>query len=121
MGGRERKIEFVSDKDIQKRVNGLINTDEMVAARGGDYLISFPKLLELSDQEQLFIDLLKGKKEMKRILIANKETTKKLQEKLNNYWQPHESNDENYNEISGKHDLFELHLKSFTALRTNWS
>lgn len=104
MAKEGRKNEFVSNKDIRKRVGGIVNTDAMVSERGGDYFIPFPKLLELGDQEQLYIDLLKGKKKVKRDLIACRETAKKLQQKFHNYWETHKYNNENYDEISGKHN-----------------
>lgn len=100
---KQRTFELIPEQNFFKRVDEILNQPEIVKNRGGDYMIPFPRMLELDVQENIYKQLLEEKKMTKRNLIALFETAKKAQEKYLNYWNAHATNSENY-DFSGKHN-----------------
>lgn len=98
-----RVFELIPKQNFFHKVDLILNEPEDVRNRGGDYLLPFPRMMELEVQEAIYKQLLQEKRMTKRNLIALRETAKKMQTKFRNYWKSHSTNPENYDKHTGKH------------------
>ncbi len=100
---RQRVFELIPEQNFFHKVDSILNKPEEVRNRGGEYLLPFPRMMELEVQEAIYKQLLQEKRMTKRNLIALRETAKKMQTKFHNYWKSYATNSENYDKHTGEH------------------
>jgi len=99
---KQRVFELIPQQNLIHKVDSILNEPVDVKNRGGDYLIPFPRMMELEVQKSIYEQLLEEKRMTKRNLIAIRETAKKMVQKFHNYWEAHATDSRNYDAL-GKH------------------